>query len=162
MRLLTIDTPEKSTEIQEILKNNFKTINPLWIGALLENENPRQYAWSTTGQNLTYTNWAVNQPTFTGHRDYCIQIAEENVSGDIKWNDEKCSRTSGFICELNPRYLEEEKLKEQLRENAEILEQLQSELNKSKVFIQLLMDYRKPEFESAGNRTIRDIILNVY
>ncbi|XP_037822316.1 lectin subunit alpha-like [Lucilia sericata] len=162
MSLVTIDSQEKSDDLNALLTNTFGTINPLWIGALLNDLSPRQYSWISTGDNLTYTNWADGQPNFLARQEYCIQVTStEDPDHPIQWDDEKCSRPYGFICEYSRYHNLEEEMKEQLAEHLAIEQQLQYELDKSKLFIKFLLDYSKPEHPLCGNKTIRDIILNI-
>ncbi|KAI8119824.1 Lectin subunit alpha [Lucilia cuprina] len=57
----------------------------------------REFFWMTTGEEFTFTNWTSGNPDFSEKNEYCVQIGTGPHS---EWNDNKCSKKFGFICEF--------------------------------------------------------------
>ncbi|XP_069128883.1 perlucin-like protein [Argopecten irradians] len=55
------------------------------------------WRWSSTGQKITYLNWAANQPN-NGHESNCMCLY-----GGLSFNmaDEHCSTSYNYICEIS-------------------------------------------------------------
>ncbi|KAM7361029.1 lectin subunit alpha-like [Cochliomyia hominivorax] len=98
MSLITIDTKSKSEDVTDLLKNVFGKRTPLWIGGVINGDNPRQFVWSATGRKFTYTNWSNGQPDFAGNNEYCAQTG---WTDNMEWNDHVCTLKFGFMCEYS-------------------------------------------------------------
>ena len=71
-----------------------------WIG-LTDAETENRWKW-TDGSKLTgYTNWIYGEPNNYYNED-CAAVRKGlfvDKHYDGEWNDYKCSRTEGYICE---------------------------------------------------------------
>ncbi|XP_071507011.1 macrophage mannose receptor 1-like [Diadema antillarum] len=67
----------------------------MWIGL---SDTSGMYKWST-GEDLTYTNWAPNQPDsrYSNSGGNCVEILDTSNNGE--WSTMMCSTTQGFMCE---------------------------------------------------------------
>ncbi|XP_037822317.1 lectin subunit alpha-like [Lucilia sericata] len=99
MTLLTIDSKPKSEEINNVVKKAFGKNIILWVGGYAVGSN-RQFRWVSTGEEFTYTYWHGANPDFTNSEEYCMQIG---WSATMAWNDNKCTKKFGFICEFKPQ-----------------------------------------------------------
>jgi len=60
----------------------------------------RTFVSFKTGQNLTYTRWAPNEPNGMHGVEHCVEIANRN---GIEMNDHLCDRPNFFICEFDAK-----------------------------------------------------------
>ncbi|XP_073828655.1 lectin subunit alpha-like [Musca autumnalis] len=101
---------KKLVEVKDGIKNGALLIalndyigNPknFWLGANDEyntKKDPnRPFYWSSTGDRVTFTYWAIGQPDNLGGNEHCVHVWA-NVDG-FKWNDLDCTTKLGFICE---------------------------------------------------------------
>ncbi|XP_065363442.1 lectin subunit alpha-like [Calliphora vicina] len=149
MSLVTIDSKLKSEEITALLNDIFGKKTNLWMGGAVNEDNPRQFVWISTGRKFTYTNWANAQPDFASNNEYCAQTGWTNA---MEWNDYKCFNKLGFMCEYSHQYQGEMQKKVQ----EEMIKQQQVELKE--MVGQLLHGLKKVDGES---RTFRDIVFNI-
>lgn len=101
MSLVTIDTKMKSQDITALLTDVFGKRIPLWIGGVINGDNPRHFVWISTGKKFLFTNWGPGQPDFAGNNEYCAQTGWTN---NMEWNDHVCSNKFGFMCEYSHYY----------------------------------------------------------
>ncbi|XP_065365469.1 lectin subunit alpha-like [Calliphora vicina] len=113
MTLLTIDSKIKSEDINQVVKKAFGKNVILWVGGYAIGTN-RQFTWIATGEEFTYTYWYASNPDFYNSEEYCVQIGWHANMG---WNDNKCTKKFGFICEFKPQecsdYVDDKKYKNQ-------------------------------------------------
>ena len=66
----------------------------MWIGAKRNEVNG--FIWSD-GSEFSYTKWGKGEPSgsWDGVKEDCTEIQR-----DAYWNDEACSETNGYMCEI--------------------------------------------------------------
>ncbi|XP_037822314.1 lectin subunit alpha-like [Lucilia sericata] len=151
MSLVTIDTKLKSQDITALLTDIFGKRIPLWIGGVVNGNNPRQFVWLATGKKFTYTNWGPSQPDFAGNNEYCAQTGWTNA---MEWNDHVCSNQYGFMCEYSRYHRCQEEMQTKLQEDMKN----QQHFELKKIVEDMLPKFKNIDGES---RTFRDIILNI-
>lgn len=138
MTLVTINTEQKSNEINQLVKKIFNTNKDLWVGGIMSRYPQNRYIWLSTGKTFNYTNWDSSNPNFYESKQYCIQIGLNN---QMQWNDYPCYEKLGFICEFNEKYLKYEKLQQEMNkliEEKEMREKmLQQELENIRMDVNL-------------------------
>lgn len=107
MTLVTINTEQKSNEINQLVKKIFNTNKNLWVGGIMSRYPQNRYIWLSTGKPFNYTNWDSSNPNFYESKQYCIQIGLNN---QMQWNDYPCYEKLGFICESDEKHLKYENL----------------------------------------------------
>lgn len=96
MFLISIETREKSKQINELVMKNVVR-NFVWIGGYaLPNSDPLKFLWVRSGKILNYTHWESYNPRM-GNGD-CIQSG----FSDMIWFNYNCENKVGFICESLP------------------------------------------------------------
>lgn len=75
----------------------FKAVAPpVWISGNNLAVQTR-FEWASTGEPMTFTNWAVGQPADALKGEHCFL-----VYSDFQWHDGHCTdHHNGFICEEN-------------------------------------------------------------
>lgn len=83
-------------EAIELARNN--NILTIWLAATYFDHESKFV--STTGESLTYTNWAPGEPDNAGGREHCIQLV---ASRDYEngWSDNTCDSLNAYICVQN-------------------------------------------------------------
>ncbi|XP_075144549.1 lectin subunit alpha-like [Haematobia irritans] len=97
MQLLTIETKEKSDDVNSLVLKSFGKNIPLWVGGYAIGPS-RQYTWISNGNPFVYTYWNPSQPDWAGNNEYCAQIG---WGKEMQWNDHQCLNKFGFICEYS-------------------------------------------------------------
>ncbi|KAI8129166.1 hypothetical protein FF38_02266 [Lucilia cuprina] len=98
MNLVSIETEEKSREINQLVLDTFDRNVKLWVGGVMSHyHDGRQYIWTRTGQPFTYSYWSGANPDFETNSEYCVQIG---WGYNMEWNDKSCDSRLGYICEL--------------------------------------------------------------
>lgn len=69
----------------------------LWLAANDFEEN-NVFKWTATGQNLTYTTWAKDEPN-GGSRENCLEL-KLIYYDETWWNDAICTDRKRYICEM--------------------------------------------------------------
>lgn len=64
-----------------------------WIG-LSDGVNEGDFLW-VSGVGLNDPHWSVDQPDNSGDGENCVELMTS-----LEWNDDNCSGTHGYICEL--------------------------------------------------------------
>ncbi|XP_055530926.1 lectin subunit alpha-like [Wyeomyia smithii] len=80
--------------------DKFSNATRFWIGASdLAEEGT--YTWVSSGQLLTFSNWADNEPNNENHAEHCIEIILNIYVNRVwQWNDNECRNPREyFICE---------------------------------------------------------------
>ncbi|XP_037822321.1 lactose-binding lectin l-2-like [Lucilia sericata] len=158
MSLATIDTKEKSDDITDLMKATFSNPNPLWIGGAATGSD-HHYVWISNGEKFDFTNWNPGEPSYYSESELCLLTG---WNAELRWNDHQCHKTFGMLCELSQYYYWEEEIQEELQREVADKQQLQNNLDKSQLLLQLLLDYRKSHIsDGKGYNTIRDIFLNL-
>lgn len=145
MTLASLETFEKTYEINQLVLKEFGKPKFLWIGGIgTHYPEKNKFLWIRNGLPFTYTFWHDKEPNFRNSLQYCILIG---WGRDMKWSDYRCDIKYGFICEESPQLEMEmkyeellEKLKHQLqiyKTNFETLEtenkRLQDEVIKERL-----------------------------
>ena len=85
---------ESEKENEFIKREYLSSEGPYWIG-LSDSDSEREWKW-TDGTGLTgYKKWKSGQPNNKHGKQDCVAI----YGGKAEWNDVRCSRKLGFICE---------------------------------------------------------------
>uniref|UniRef100_T1PK09 Lectin C-type protein n=1 Tax=Musca domestica TaxID=7370 RepID=T1PK09_MUSDO len=112
MTLIAIDTAEKNTIVDKVLRNRFEKCPNLWLGGNdlgLEGK----FVWSSTGKRFEFSNWSKGQPDNYKSNEHCVHYY---TITDFEWNDAPCTSKIGFICEEN-RFLRETRRDLQIKKN---------------------------------------------
>lgn len=128
MSLATIDTKEKSDDITALLRKEIINVNPLWIGAVANGED-RHYVWISNGHTVTFTNWFQGEPNFYAKSEYCLQTG---FSENLQWNDDRCHRSFGLICD----YGQNMDIRNKLQQLEDKTKNLQEELQDNETKLQ--------------------------
>ncbi|XP_073822448.1 uncharacterized protein [Musca autumnalis] len=96
MTLLAVDSYSKR---QEISKLQLPSYAQVWIGGH-DLKNSRSFEWISNSQAFSYTFWYKDEPN--SKEENCVEMTYPNMG----WNDVRCSRSRGFICEETPGVLE--------------------------------------------------------
>ena len=91
--LATMDDSDENTWVVDTA-NTWSSLK-FWFG-YNDRATEGTFVWED-GSDSTYTNWHSGEPNDGGGNEDCAQI---NRFGDYTWNDEPCSSTFYFICEL--------------------------------------------------------------
>ncbi|XP_077976842.1 C-type mannose receptor 2-like [Glandiceps talaboti] len=89
--LVTIDNAEENL----FLYGFSRDANTLWIGAT-DSNSEGTWQWQD-GSEISYSNWASNEPNDAGGKEDCAHL---RGAGD--WNDHECQSKRGLICEKYP------------------------------------------------------------
>ncbi|TMW52748.1 hypothetical protein DOY81_002198 [Sarcophaga bullata] len=108
MVLVTIDSKTKSDEINKLVLDSFGKKLILWVGGYALGSQ-RQFTWMATGEEFTYTFWYDKNPDFYNQEEYCAQIGWHTT---MQWNDNKCTKKFGFMCEFKSQINEESEMKQ--------------------------------------------------
>lgn len=57
----------------------------------------RTFYWSANGQPMDFSFWRGHEPNFLDRKENCAHI--EKYDDDFKWNDDKCTKKYGSICQ---------------------------------------------------------------
>lgn len=79
--------------------NVMQTGGITWIG-FNDQTTEGSFVW-TTGQPVTYTNWASGEPNNSGGNEDCAEMRYL----DFEWNDNNCGTNRTYICEFDPPVL---------------------------------------------------------
>lgn len=107
MKLLEIDTLEKSQQLQEYFKrrtygtstvNGFQLIN-YWTAGNLRNDMNR-WMWRASEKAISFTSWARGQPDNNNESadEHCIELFYF-TNTELLWKDSNCLIMKQFICE---------------------------------------------------------------
>ncbi|KAM7360208.1 uncharacterized protein ACRADG_004078 [Cochliomyia hominivorax] len=124
MTLVTIDTAEKSFEINNIVRTNYGKVL-LWIGGVMSRFPNRHFIWLDTGKRFSYTYWQGSNPDFYGSNEYCAHIG---WGSNLEWNDIACTNHQGFICEYSEKKEQNKKLQQEVEKEKKNLQDLQHQL----------------------------------
>ncbi|XP_041355383.1 C-type mannose receptor 2-like [Gigantopelta aegis] len=93
--LVIITSAEEDKFIREYLLQS-TTKSDYWIGAN-DQQVEGQFQWMSTGSHkpVNYTNWSYRQPDNKDEED-CVEL---RAKSGFPWNDAKCNKRTGFICE---------------------------------------------------------------
>ncbi|XP_041355999.1 perlucin-like [Gigantopelta aegis] len=93
--LVIITSAEEDKFIREYLLQN-TTNSDYWIGAN-DQQVEGQFQWMSAGSHkpVNYTNWYHGQPDNIDEED-CVELKGKY---GFLWNDNKCNKRAGFICE---------------------------------------------------------------
>ena len=89
--LVTITSKEEQEFIRDLLSKNGKKNSDYWLGGYREGKN---WQW-VTGEDFTYKNWAPGEPNNDNGQNKLMFSS----SGRGKWDDNRDSTMSGYICE---------------------------------------------------------------
>ncbi|KAI8119980.1 hypothetical protein FF38_00759 [Lucilia cuprina] len=90
MQLASIESESEAKALSEFLFANSLLFNNYWLaGNNLANRG--EYVWLSSGNRLSYTKWADNQPGTLANR--CIR-----TNAELKWITEPCSNANYYIC----------------------------------------------------------------
>ncbi|XP_013105121.2 lectin subunit alpha-like [Stomoxys calcitrans] len=95
MNLLTLETREKSDDVNSLVLKTFGKSIRLWVGAYAVGPT-HQFTWISNGNPFVYSFWNPNQPDFVGKQEFCAHIG---WGKEMQWNDHQCSYKCGFVCE---------------------------------------------------------------
>lgn len=70
-------------------------LGQFWIGGN-DIDAEGQWRWVTSGNPLTFTDWAPGEPNNTGGNEDCLLLLPNTA---YQWNDATCSTRSLYICE---------------------------------------------------------------
>jgi cysteine-rich repeat protein len=96
--LVTIESAAENNFVWLEAMSFFST-SPRWID-LSDQATEGTFVWST-GEPLTYTNWASGEPNNSSGNEDCVEFRY----GDNEWNDANCGNARPFICEYEPPVL---------------------------------------------------------
>ena len=86
---------ESEKENEFIKREYLSSEGPYWIG-LSDSDSEGEWKWTDgTGLLTGYQRWKSGQPNNKDGKQDCVAI----YGGKAKWNDVRCSRKLGFICE---------------------------------------------------------------
>ena len=86
---------ESEKENEFIKREYLSSEGPYWIG-LSDSDSEGEWKWTDGTVLLTgYQRWKSGQPNNKDGKQDCVAI----YGGKAKWNDVRCSRKLGFICE---------------------------------------------------------------
>ncbi|XP_061400978.1 lectin subunit alpha-like [Musca vetustissima] len=101
LRLVEIPDAVKNAELISALRTYIGNAKDFWIGANDEyntaNDLQRPFYWSSSGERVTFSNWAINQPDNLENNEHCVQLW--SIAVNFEWNDIACTNEMGFICE---------------------------------------------------------------
>ncbi|XP_065364072.1 lectin subunit alpha-like [Calliphora vicina] len=97
MSLVAVDTIEKHTALQTVLRKKFAKAPNLWLGGHDLGESGK-YIWSSTGKQFDFSNWSNGNPDNYKGLENCAHIWDQT---DFEWNDGSCKSKIGYICEEN-------------------------------------------------------------
>ncbi len=89
-----LDIEDSAENVWAVDMANTYSTAKWWIG-FNDRTTEGTFVWES-GASTTYTNWHSGEPNDVGGED-CTQL---NRFGDYTWNDEPCSSSFRFICEL--------------------------------------------------------------
>lgn len=79
--------------VGKIFQPLYKDGTNFWLGGKKDNEGT--WRWATSGQKLSVTDWAADEPD----NDNCMYFGFSGIGE--KWCDNPCSRNKGYICQRN-------------------------------------------------------------
>ncbi|XP_059479368.1 hepatic lectin-like [Neocloeon triangulifer] len=108
MQLLSIETEEEQNCIYNLKKKYTAAVNDseaiFWISGRLVPKN--RWIWSSTGANLSYTNWSKGMPDrWLNLNEECIYFPLNNRTTkmysitEMQWNDAVCAQIFYYLCE---------------------------------------------------------------
>lgn len=157
MFLISIETREKSEQINELVMKNFgKTY--LWIGGyVLPNSDPLKFLWIRSGQVLNYAFWGsvYPQPIISNNNPkYCIQIGLYNM----KWLNYNCENKVGFICESLPpsSIIENNEIKEMEKKLQDLQQQLEDQQKLAENLTMKIKQYQLKQQVLEQNKLLID------
>ncbi|KAK0406528.1 hypothetical protein QR680_018628 [Steinernema hermaphroditum] len=80
----------------------YKSSGTFWVGGVLDKG---VWKWEN-GQQMSYTNWAQNEPK--NQPNYCVKIIKNEgnpLKSDQKWVSLNCEQWAYFACETKPYYV---------------------------------------------------------
>lgn len=129
MTLVTMETKEKTLEINELFHKEFGKTVYVWMGGIMSRYPENHFIWLATGKKLNYTHWEARNPNFQNKNQFCMEIGYENM----KWNDVECHAKRGFICEHYKTNEKEKQCQENLKSEIEKYQNLQNDLENMKL-----------------------------
>lgn len=69
----------------------------LWLSGTCQGKN-REFYWFGHDEQMTYTDWRINQPNNRFGSEKCIAHYQYSA-GPKWWGDESCLKNQYFICE---------------------------------------------------------------
>ncbi|XP_058979961.1 lectin subunit alpha-like [Musca domestica] len=117
MTLLTVDSYSKRMQVDALrLSANAQ----VWIGGH-DLKSSRSFEWISNGKSFDYRNWYSGEPN--SKEENCVEMTFPALG----WNDVRCSKFRGYICEETPAAKEKnqeiKKLKEELARKAVLLDE---------------------------------------
>jgi len=70
-----------------------------WLGGTYDNVGD-MWAWASSGEVMTYTNWVDGEPTYSGNLSHCLYNDVGNG-----WRADVCTNMIGSICQKTPNEL---------------------------------------------------------
>lgn len=123
VHLATIATEGENSFVEDVIyKFNRDLLNrPVWMGAKRTGTN-NEFEWVDGEHDFTYTNWREGEPSLTVNirgndgldtevTEGCLQMTQPRSLSDAQlaanngetsgdWNDAKCTKKRGFVCEF--------------------------------------------------------------
>ena len=110
-KLVMIHSKEEQDFIENLLFDEKKVIENVWIGAKFDNET-KQFYWDDENQtNFTYENW---EQLKDGSKHNCVEIIP-NGKDKGKWTNTPCEKRNVVVCQKNQEWTLEKLKKEYLR-----------------------------------------------
>ena len=91
-RLVVVNSKAEQQALASKITYNART----WLGFHRNHRDKSRWLW-VDGSKPTYTNWNSREPNSL--REECAEIYPK--SGGWKWNDQSCSDSFRYICEIN-------------------------------------------------------------
>ena len=89
----TLFFPDTETELNSV-KQKIGT-EQIWLAIFNPSGDNANWINANTGSGISYTNWRDGEPDEVEQE--CVYMNQ-----DGKWNDIRCSKTFGFVCEFSP------------------------------------------------------------
>ncbi|XP_068558647.1 lactose-binding lectin l-2-like [Cebidichthys violaceus] len=91
--LVSIHSLEEQKFVKSLIKNSDPAEGKTWIGL---SDIHKEGTWmSSDGSAANFFYWTSRQPDNANGVEHCVQT---NYPGELKWNDDPCSRTFPFVC----------------------------------------------------------------
>ncbi|XP_037814973.1 lectin subunit alpha-like [Lucilia sericata] len=152
MTLVELNTQTKNLEVYRLIKHVQNRYNIegsfLWIGGILDRFPNRRFAWLSTGEYFTYTDWYGDNPDYYYNNEFCVEL---EMKENWRWSDDSCITRGGFICEHKKETEIRQKLEENLQEVNKQKVEIQKELQKQKDLQQRYQQQLQQSREEINN-----------